>query len=115
MKILIVIVLILFGFFILSKNIFAFENIPPGVLSNYPISKERSIEIARNFIINTHLDKECDINKPKIINSKYWEKAWSVFFSALDKKARRNGVRWFVVRIDKKSGEIASQGWVPDL
>ena len=97
----------------LSQQLFAFERMPED---NSKITKEQAIEIARGFIIEKGHDKKCDVSKPKIVVLKdSFENVWSVYFPVTDKQIRRNSMRWFVVRVDKNSGEIFSYGLISDL
>ena len=78
------------------------------------INKEEAIIIAQNDIISNNIgDSKLNIHKPKVVESQLVEGCWRVIFKARFSVKMKNWLFWYVVEVDKKSGEIKSHGWGP--
>lgn len=81
------------------------------------VSKEEAVTIAQNYMLEESFNVKdvIDFLKPKVGNSGLIKGCWAIIFHSTFKVRMKSGLKWYTVHIDKKTGEIKSQGWGPDL
>lgn len=77
------------------------------------VSKEEAVVIAQNYLIEKGIDKDCNILKPEVKESKLVDNCWAVGFNAAARVRSESGLEWFALHIDRNTGEIKGQGWGP--
>ncbi len=77
------------------------------------ISQAEAIVIARNIVVEKGISKSCKISRPKVKDSTRVENCWSVEFPANWKVRLKQGLVFFSVDVDKKTGEMKAWGWEP--
>lgn len=77
------------------------------------VSKEEAVIIAQNDMIDDGGADKVYLTKPKVSESGLLEDCWYVGFDVRSKVRFRNGLQWYSIHIDKKTGEIKSRGWGP--
>ena len=78
------------------------------------ISKDEASLIAQNFLIEDGFTlSQVNILKPKVYESSLVDGCWAVGFDASFKVRWEQGLKWYSLHIDKKTGQIKSQGWGP--
>jgi hypothetical protein len=78
------------------------------------VSKEEAAIIAQNFLIDDGFElKDVNILKPQVVESGLIEGCWAVTFNTSFKIKHSQGLNWYTVDIDKKTGEIKAKGFGP--
>ena len=82
------------------------------------VNKEEAIIIAQNYLIEQGYfwkgsQKEIAIEKPKVDDSPLIKESWVVGFPTTWRERLESGLTWLVIHIDKKTGQIKSEGWRP--
>ena len=78
------------------------------------VSKEEAIIIAQNYLLEKKVKLEnMNFIKPKVGESDLIKGCWAVVFAARFKFKMESGLQWFIIDVDKKTGEIKTWGWGP--